>query len=188
MRVVSFFAGCGGLDLGFKQAGFNVVWANEIERHCRDTYIRNHPDTVFVEGDICKINIDSIPDCDGFIGGPPCQSWSVGGKQKGLEDKRGVLFLKYIELIKFKQPKFFVIENVKGMLDVKFKKVFDEFICTLDGSGYDVFWQLLDAVDFRIPQNRERLFIVGFKKETKARFRFPKPLQIPAISLSLIHI
>ena len=89
MKVVSFFAGCGGLDLGFEQAGFNVVWANEFEPHCRATYIRNHPNTEFVLGDVCKIDPNSIPDCDGFVGGPPCQSWSVGGKQKGLDDERG---------------------------------------------------------------------------------------------------
>lgn len=93
MDVVSFFAGCGGLDLGFEQAGFNVVWANELEPHCRATYIQNHPNTTFVLG-----------------------------------DERGQLFLKYIELINAKQPKFFVIENVKGMLDTKFKNVFDDFV------------------------------------------------------------
>ena len=128
MDVVSFFAGCGGLDLGFEQAGFNVVWANELEPHCRATYIQNHPNTTFVLGDVCKLDPDSIPDCDGFIGGPPCQSWSVGGKQNGLGDNRGLLFLKYIELIKAKRPKSFVIENVKGMLDNKFKNVFDDFV------------------------------------------------------------
>ncbi len=154
MNVVSLFAGCGGLDLGFEQAGFNVIWANELERHCRSTYIRNHPKTEFVLGDICKIDPNSIPDCDGFIGGPPCQSWSVGGKQKGLDDKRGMLFINYIELIKAKQPKFFVIENVKGMLDDKFKDVFKDFVDRLDNAGYDVQWTLLDAVNFRIPQNR----------------------------------
>ena len=106
MRVVSFFAGCGGLDLGFEQAGFDVVWANEFEPHCRATYLRNHPDTEFLLGDICKIDPASIPDCDGFIGGPPCQSWSVAGKQKGLEDERGQLFLKYIDMIEAKQPSF----------------------------------------------------------------------------------
>ena len=135
MRVVSFFAGCGGLDLGFEQAGFDVVWANEFEPHCRATYLRNHPHTEFVLGDICKIAPDTIPDCDGFIGGPPCQSWSVGGKMKGLDDERGQLFLKYIDLIKAKQPKFFVIENVKGMLDDKFKEVFEDFTYYPDTLG-----------------------------------------------------
>ena len=175
MNVVSFFAGCGGLDLGFEQAGFRVVWANEFEPHCRDTYIRNHPNTEFVLGDISMIDPSIIPDCDGFIGGPPCQSWSVGGKQKGLDDERGQLFLKYIELIHAKKPKFFVIENVKGMLDDKFKSVFEDFISSLEHAGYNVQWDLLDAVNYRIPQNRERVFIVGFRKELKLNFSFPLP-------------
>lgn len=183
MNVVSFFAGCGGLDLGFEQAGFNVVWANEFEPHCRATYIRNHPNTNFVLEDICKIDPNSIPDCDGFIGGPPCQSWSVGGKQKGLDDERGQLFLKYIELIKAKQPKFFVIENVKGMLDEKFKEVLEDFENRLDGAGYDVQWSLLDAVNYRIPQNRERIFFVGFRKGLNVTFTFPRPTCVEPITL-----
>ena len=186
MNVVSFFAGCGGLDLGFEQAGFHVVWANEFEPHCRATYIRNHPNTMFVLEDICKINPDSIPDCDGFIGGPPCQSWSVGGKQKGLDDERGQLFLKYIELINAKKPKFFVIENVKGMLDEKFKIVFEDFVKRLDHAGYDVQWALLDAVNYRIPQNRERVFFVGFRKELNVTFSFPVPTCIEPITLEQV--
>lgn len=175
MKVVSFFAGCGGLDLGFRQAGFDVVWANELEPHCRETYVRNHPGTQFMLGDICNINPIEIPDCDGFIGGPPCQSWSVGGKQKGLDDARGRLFLKYIELINYKHPKFFVIENVKGMLDSKFKNIFENFVMMLDDAGYDVKWQVLNAIDFRVPQNRERVFFVGFRKEYKINYKFPTP-------------
>lgn len=183
MQVVSFFAGCGGLDLGFRQAGFDVVWANEFEPHCRATYLRNHPHTEFVLDDICNIDPDSIPDCDGFIGGPPCQSWSVGGKQKGLDDKRGQLFLKYIALINKKKPQFFVIENVKGMLDEKFKKTFNDFIKELENSGYNVEWKLLDAVNYRIPQNRERVFFVGFRKELNIEFKFPDPTCTEPISL-----
>lgn len=183
MKVVSFFAGCGGLDLGFRQAGFDVVWANEFEPHCRATYIKNHPNTEFILGDVCQINPASIPDCDGFIGGPPCQSWSVGGKQKGLDDQRGQLFLKYIELIHAKQPKFFVIENVKGMLDDKFKYVFDDFLLRLEDAGYDVKWELLDAVKYRIPQNRERVFFVGFKKDLNIDFKFPSPTSTEPITL-----
>ena len=183
MDVVSFFAGCGGLDLGFEQAGFRVVWANEFELNCRATYVRNHPNTKFVLEDICNINPDTIPDCDGFIGGPPCQSWSVGGKQKGLDDIRGQLFIKYISLIKYKQPKFFVIENVKGMLDSKFKDVFNEFIKMLDDAGYNVQWELMDAVNFRIPQNRERVIFVGFRKDLKIHFIFPEPKHLEQITL-----
>ena len=181
--IDSFFAGCGGFDLGFEQAGFQVVWANELERNCRTTYERNHPNTNFVLGDICKIDPNDIPDSDGFIGGPPCQSWSVGGKRKGLDDKRGQLFLKYIELITAKTPKFFVIENVKGMLDDTFKAVFDDFISLLDNAGYNVQWALLDAVNFRIPQNRERVFFVGFRKELNVTFTFPNPTCTNPITL-----
>lgn len=181
--INSFFAGCGGLDLGFEQAGFHVAWANEFDPHCRATYIRNHPNTDFVLGDICKINPNTIPDCDGFIGGPPCQSWSVGGKQKGLDDERGQLFLKYIELINAKKPKFFVIENVKGILDDKFKNVFEDFVNKLDSAGYDVQWALLDAVNYRIPQNRERVFFVGFRKELDITFNFPSPTCVEPITL-----
>lgn len=183
MKVVSFFAGCGGLDLGFEQAGFRVVWANEFEPHCRATYIRNHPDTEFVLGDICKIDPNSIPDCDGFIGGPPCQSWSVGGKMKGLDDERGQLFLKYIELINVKKPKFFVIENVKGMLDEKFNDVFEDFINRLENAGYDVQWTLLDAVNFGVPQNRERVIFIGFRKELDVTYKFPNPTSNEPITL-----
>lgn len=174
MDVVSFFAGCGGLDLGFEQAGFRVVWANEFDSHCRATYIRNHPETNFVLGDVCLIDPQTIPDCDGFIGGPPCQSWSVGGMQKGLGDERGQLFLKYIDLINVKKPKFFLIENVKGLLDGKFKDVFESFINRLEDAGYDVQWKLLDAVNYRIPQNRERVFFVGFRKDLNITFIFPE--------------
>ncbi len=183
MNVASFFAGCGGLDLGFEQAGFNVVWANEIEPHCRATYIRNHPNTEFVLGDICRIEPKSIPDCDGFIGGPPCQSWSIGGKQNGLGDVRGLLFLKFIEIIKEKQPMFFVIENVKGILESKFEDVFEDFVARLDKAGYDVQWALLDAVNFRIPQNRERVFFVGFKNDLNVQFKFPNPTCTEPVTL-----
>lgn len=174
MKAVSFFAGCGGLDLGFEQAGFEVVWANEFEPAVRETYLRNHPHTEFVLGDINEIKPDDVPDCDGFIGGPPCQSWSVAGKQKGLEDERGQLFLTYIEMIKSKKPKFFLIENVKGLLDEKFKDVFEDFLQRLDEAGYNVKWQLLDAVNFGVPQNRERVFIIGFRKDLKVRYEFPE--------------
>lgn len=174
MDVVSFFAGCGGLDLGFEQAGFHVVWANEFEPAMRDTYVRNHPNTELVLDDINDVKPGDIPSCDGFIGGPPCQSWSVAGKQKGLEDERGRLFLTYIEIIKVKKPKFFLIENVKGLLDGVFRYVFIMFLDKLKEAGYDVKWELLDAVNYGVPQNRERVFIVGFHKDLNVNFEFPK--------------
>ena len=183
MNVVSFFAGCGGLDLGFEQTGFRVVWANEFEPVVRDTYLRNHPDTEFVLADFNTITPNDVPDCDGFIGGPPCQSWSVAGKQKGLEDERGQLFLKYIDMIEAKQPKFFLIENVKGLLDSVFELVFIMFLERLDRAGYNVKWELLDAVNYCIPQNRERVFIVGFRKDLHINYKFPVPTSTEPIAL-----
>ncbi|MGM9767353.1 MAG: DNA cytosine methyltransferase [Candidatus Cryptobacteroides sp.] len=183
MRVVSFFAGCGGLDLGFEQSGFDVVWANEFNPCCQATYIRNHPDTTLVIGDVCQIDPADIPDCDGFIGGPPCQSWSVGGRQRGLNDERGMLFVKYLELINAKKPKFFLIENVKGMLDDKFKDIFNGFVHRLDSYGYDVRWTLLDAADFGVPQNRERVFFIGFRKELGIEYNFPEPNCLQPVTL-----
>ena len=96
LKVVSFFAGCGGLDLGFEQAGFQIVWANEYDETIHETYQFNHPNTFLCKKDIRILSTDEIPDCDGFIGGPPCQPWSEGGKQLGLNDERGKLFLDYL--------------------------------------------------------------------------------------------
>ena len=175
MNVVSFFAGCGGLDLGFEKAGYNVVWANEFEPSVHATYEKNHPSTILCKEDINTVDPKDVPDCDGFIGGPPCQSWSVAGKQQGLDDKRGQLFLTYIDMIRTKMPKFFVIENVKGLLDEKFKDVFDDFLACLDEIGYDVKYRLLDAVDFEVPQNRERVFLIGFRHDLGIDYQFPQP-------------
>ena len=183
MKVVSFFAGCGGLDLGFEQAGFHVVWANELEPSVYDTYVRNHPYTHLELGDICKVCPEDIPDCDGFIGGPPCQSWSVAGRQRGLDDSRGQLFLVYIGLINAKKPKFFLIENVKGILSEKFKFAFDDFISRLESSGYDVHWKLMDAADYGVPQNRERVFIIGFRKDLNISYVFPGPVTPEPVTL-----
>ena len=113
MNIVSLFAGCGGLDLGFERAGFNVIWANEFDKAIHDTYRLNHPNTILNTSDVRILKGADIPDCDGIIGGPPCQAWSEGGKQKGIEDPRGQLFLEYIRIVTEKRPKFFVIENVQ---------------------------------------------------------------------------
>lgn len=107
LDIVALFSGCGGLDLGFTQAGFNVIWANEFDKDIWETYQKNYPHTFLDKRDIRKIYSTEIPDCIGIIGGPPCQSWSEAGKQKGMNDERGQLFLDYIRLLKDKQPLFF---------------------------------------------------------------------------------
>lgn len=115
MRVASFFAGCGGLDLGFEQAGYEVIWANEFDETIHKTYQFNHPNTYLCKSDIRKLKGEDIPDCDGFIGGPPCQSWSEGGRQLGLDDERGRLFFDYIRLIKKSIQNSFSSKMYKGL-------------------------------------------------------------------------
>lgn len=183
MKIVSFFSGCGGLDLGFEQAGFNVIWANEFDKQIHETYSRNHPKTFLSKKDIRDLSLSEIPDCDGFIGGPPCQSWSYGGKQLGLDDERGRLFLDYIKIIKGKRPKFFVIENVEGIISDKHFKTFLSFLNDLREADYDVYYKLLNASVFKIPQDRKRVFIVGFRKELKIAYSFPQPSKDKPITL-----
>lgn len=183
MDVVSFFAGCGGLDLGFRQAGFNVIWANDIDPAIKDTYLTNHPGTTLVIKDITDIDPKEIPECDGFIGGPPCQPWSIAGRQRGLGDKRGRLFETYIKMIRLKRPKFFLIENVRGILNPKFKNVFQDFICELSDAGYKVNWKLLNSINFKIPQIRERVFIVGIRSDIKGNFELPDTAQAEMVNL-----
>lgn len=182
-KIASFFAGCGGLDLGFEQAGFDIVWANEFDETIHDTYQFNHPNTYLCKADIRTLNANDIPDCDGFIGGPPCQSWSEGGKQLGLKDERGKLFLDYMRLIKEKHPKFFIIENVKGIISDRHFNTFLDFLSLLKKSGYIVNYSLMNAADYRIPQDRYRVFIVGFAKGLDCTYSFPKPIDEPKVSL-----
>lgn len=176
MKVISFFAGCGGLDIGFEQAGYEVTWANEFDKSIHETYLLNHPNTILSKSDIRTLTAGNIPDCDGFIGGPPCQPWSIGGKQLGLKDNRGELFLDYIRLIKEKHPKFFIIENVQGIISDKHFNTFLSFLMMLENTGYTVKYSLLNAADFRVPQDRFRVFIVGISKELHCDFKFPRPI------------
>lgn len=183
MKVVSFFSGCGGLDLGFEQAGFDVVWANDIDPTVYATYELNHPHTFLCKKDMRLLSPDEIPECDGFIGGPPCQSWSEGGKQRGLDDERGRMFLTYISFIKTKKPKFFVIENVKGILSNKHFKTFMDMLSLLKNAGYVVNYKLLNAMDFRIPQERYRVFVVGIRNDIGALYHFPEANDVSVVSL-----
>jgi len=173
MKIVSLFAGCGGLDLGFEKVGFNVVWANEYDKSIHETYSINHPNTILNTSDIRTLTGNDIPECDGIIGGPPCQPWSVGGKRLGIEDPRGQLFLDYIRIVKDKKPKFFVIENVQGILEEKHKESFEGFMKLLADAGYKITYELLNAADYNIPQDRLRVFFIGIRKDLKNKYEFP---------------
>ena len=160
MKVVSLFSGAGGLDLGFERAGFEVIWANEFDKDIWETYEKNFPNTKLNKKSIRDIKISEVPDCDGIIGGPPCQSWSEAGQLKGIKDQRGQLFFEFIRLLKAKNPRFFLAENVSGMLAKRHEKAL-EFIQTLfQESGYTLSFQLLNAVDYQVPQDRKRVFLL----------------------------
>jgi DNA (cytosine-5)-methyltransferase 1 len=116
LQIVSLFTGAGGLDLGFEKAGFSIVWANEFDKNIWATFEHNFLHAKLDKRSITEIDPSEIPDSDGIIGGPPCQSWSEAGAKRGIEDKRGQLFYDYIRILKIKQPKFFLVENVSGIL------------------------------------------------------------------------
>ena len=174
MKVVGFFAGAGGLDLGFEQAGFDVIWANENDKSIWETYEKNHPNTILDKRSITEIKSEEVPECDGIIGGPPCQSWSEAGALRGIKDKRGKLFFDFIRILADKQPKFFLAENVSGMLLPRNKKALEFIKDLFKECGYNLSFQLLNASDYRIPQDRKRVFFVGYRKDLNLKFEFPK--------------
>ena len=175
-KILSLFAGAGGLDLGFEKAGFEIVYANEFDKSIWETYEKNHK-TPLDHRDIRKIDSSELPDCDGIIGGPPCQSWSEAGSLKGINDSRGQLFFDFIRILKDKKPKFFVAENVSGMMSKRHQEAVDNFIKLFEEAGYEMHIKLLNANDYNVPQDRLRVFYVGFRKDLKIQFDFPESFE-----------
>ncbi|GAK91810.1 DNA-cytosine methyltransferase [Nonlabens ulvanivorans] len=176
MNVVSFFAGAGGLDLGFQKAGFNVVWANEYDKDIWETYEKNHKNTILDRRSIVNIESEEVPECDGIIGGPPCQSWSEAGSLRGINDKRGQLFYDFIRILEAKQPKFFLAENVSGMLLERHSEALKNIKEMFKNAGYRLSFKLLNASDFDVPQDRKRVFFVGIREDLDFEFQFPQPM------------
>jgi len=174
MNIISLFAGAGGMDLGFEKAGFNIVWANEYDNTIWATYEANHT-APLDRRDIRQIASEEIPDCDGIIGGPPCQSWSEAGALRGIEDARGKLFYDFIRILRDKNPKFFVAENVSGMLADIHRDAVKNIVKHFVQAGYDVNLQLLNAADYDVPQDRKRVFYIGFRKDLGISFHYPAP-------------
>ncbi|MCU0533758.1 MAG: DNA cytosine methyltransferase [Hydrococcus sp. Prado102] len=172
LNIVSLFSGCGGLDLGFSQAGFNIIWANEYDKEIWETYEKNYSDTFLDKRDIRKIPSDEIPDCIGIIGGPPCQSWSEAGTQKGINDDRGQLFLEYIRILRDKQPLFFLAENVSGMMHKKHNRALNNIVTAFEEANYVVNFKLLNALDYNVPQERKRVIFIGYRIDLNQKFDF----------------
>ena len=174
MTIISLFSGCGGLDLGFEKAGFTVPIANEFDKTIWETFEVNHPDTKLIKGDIRNIKEEDFPDnIDGIIGGPPCQSWSEAGALRGIDDARGQLFFEYIRILKDKQPKFFLAENVSGMLANRHSEAVKNIVSMFEECGYDVSITLVNAKDYGVAQERKRVFYIGFRKDLGIKFEFP---------------
>lgn len=177
MNIVSFFAGAGGLDLGFQNAGFNVIWANEYDKEIWETYQKNHPHTILDKRSIVDVPSDEVPECDGIIGGPPCQSWSEAGAQRGIKDKRGQLFYDFIRILEAKQPKFFLAENVSGMLLGRHSEALENIkeMFRNAGIGYELSFEMVNACDYNVPQDRKRVIFVGIRKDLGFTYQFQKP-------------
>jgi DNA (cytosine-5)-methyltransferase 1 len=189
LKVVSFFSGAGGLDLGFKKAGFNIIWANEYDPSIHPTFERNFPDTELDTRSIVDIDPEEVPDCDGIIGGPPCQSWSVAGARRGIEDSRGQLFVNYVNIIKEKRPNFFLAENVPGLLNRRNLESMNNIFSPLTDIGYNVSFKLLDANDYGVPQNRKRVIVVGYPEDFAKFFIPPEPDEIkPTLEDAIKHL
>jgi len=172
MKIASFFSGAGGLDLGFTNAGFEMVFANDNWEGCWETFEKNHGIGINKKS-ITDITPDEVPEVIGFIGGPPCQSWSLAGMMKGINDPRGKLFYDYLRLIQAKKPLFFLAENVAGILSPAHKPEFLKIVEAFKSIGYNVTFKLLDAQCYGVPQERKRVIIVGYHEKLGKSFEFP---------------
>ncbi len=186
--MVSLFAGCGGLDLGFEKAGFRRVWANDFDKDACAVFSLNIGP---IDGrDITKVPVEDVPDCDVLTAGFPCQPFSNAGNRRGVYDRRGQLYIDCLRIIEAKKPKAILFENVKGLLSSKHqsgKKLIDVIREDLEKLGYSVNYKMVDASDYGVPQKRERMILVGFRSDLGKAFEFP-PIVADKSRLTLRHV
>lgn len=178
MKVVSLFSGAGGLDLGFIKAGHDIIWANDLYEDAVETYRRNIGDHIVCE-DISKVSTSDIPDCDIVIGGFPCQGFSVANTKRNEQDERNVLYKQLIRVIADKKPKFFLAENVKGILSLGKGKVFQMILNDFESLGYKVKYRVLNAADYGVPQTRMRVIIIGVRNDIDFDYQYPAATHNP---------
>ena len=176
MNIIGFFSGVGGIEAGFERAGFNSIWANEIDEKVAKVFACNHSCKIVVD-DIKNLKVEDVPDATGIVAGFPCQAFSVAGYQKGFEDERGVVFFYLADIIKKKKPRFVFMENVKNLISHDKGRTYKTIINILEDTGYHIKTAVLNACEYAdVPQNRERTYIVCFlKKENCNKFEFPSP-------------
>ena len=162
MKVAGFFSGVGGIELGFEQVGFDVIYSNEIDKNAAETFLKNNNSKLIVD-DIYNVKSDDVPDIDVIVGGFPCQAFSIAGYRKGFEDERGEVFFQLARIIKDKMPRVIFIENVKNLVSHDNGNTFKVIKETLENYGYYLKTMVLNASEYgNIPQNRERVYIIGF--------------------------
>ncbi len=187
-RLVSLFSGCGGMDKGFEDAGYHRVWANDFDKDAQAVFKLNLGE--IDDRDITKVPVEDIPDCDIITAGFPCQPFSNAGNRRGVYDARGELYLECLRIIESKKPKVVLFENVKGLLSSKHqsgKKLIDVIKGDLEALGYNVNYKVVNASDYGVPQNRERMILVGLREDLNKTFEFP-PIQEDKSRLTLRYI
>lgn len=178
LRVAGFFAGVGGIERGFDQAGFESIWSNELDPQASKTYASNH-DSALVVGDIGSVDSKDVPAVNVIVGGFPCQAFSVAGHRKGFQDERGEVFFELARIIREKQPEAIFIENVKNLVGHDGGNTFKVIEANLIDAGYHLTYKVLNAAEYgNVPQSRERIYIVGFRDKS-VRDRFVWPAKVP---------
>ena len=170
-KVASLFAGAGGMDIGFHQAGFEVAWANDIDKDACETN-RKWSSTEVVCGDVGALDPSKMPDVKVITGGFPCQGFSLSGPRK-VDDSRNVLYKHFVKCVEVKAPSAFVAENVKGLLTLGDGEIIKTIVAEFADKGYDVTYELLNASDYGVPQDRQRVIIVGIRRDVGKTFEFP---------------
>lgn len=177
-KAIDLFAGVGGIRKGFESSfknKINFVFSSELDKFAQQTYCANFDDIPF--GDITKIDEKHIPKHDIILAGFPCQAFSIAGQRRGFKDTRGTLFFDVARIAKYHKPKVIFLENVKGFTNHNKGQTFQVVKATLEELGYEIFSKILNARDFGVPQNRERIYIIAFQKSLKIKFQFPEPIE-----------
>ncbi len=173
--VVSLFSGAGGMDLGLEKAGLNIIWANDNDKDSVETYKLNFKYTQAICEDVSMIKSDDIPDADLIVGGFPCQGFSVANKFRKVDDSRNILYLEMLRIITDKQPKWFIAENVRGILNIGGGAVIQKIVDDFEKAGYSVKYQLVNMADHGVPQMRKRVIIMGTRKDLMPDYELSYP-------------
>ena len=189
IKFIDFCAGIGGGRIGLENLGMRCVGFSEIDRSSVNTYREFFGEEEKNHGDLMKVNFDDLPDFDLMIAGFPCQTFSVIGKRTGMQDRRGQIIFGLIDIMKAKNLKYFILENVKGLLNHGTGESMKIILDALDEAGYKVFWKLVTSLDYGVPQMRERIYFVGIRKDlvkNDISFNFPQPIKKPELKNYLV--